>query len=84
MTVSDNTIVAEGLGYVFKNLGEKRLNVSKKMAKSVFKSSGRAPKSGANVGTTFAFRSPKAALSSLPHVIHFYPTGKGVNLGKFV
>ena len=35
MTVSDNTIKAEGLGDFFKNLGKKRLNVSKKMAKNV-------------------------------------------------
>ena len=32
-TVSDNTIKAEGLGDLFKNLGKKGLNVSKKMAK---------------------------------------------------
>ena len=35
MTVSDNTIKAEGLGDFFKNLGNKGLNVSKKMAKNV-------------------------------------------------
>ena len=34
MTVSDNTIQAEGLGEFFKNLGRKGLNVSKKMAKT--------------------------------------------------
>ena len=33
MTVSDNTIKAEGLGDFFKNLGKKELKVSKKMAK---------------------------------------------------
>ena len=32
MTVSDNTIQAEGLGDFFKNLCKKGLNVSKKMA----------------------------------------------------
>ena len=35
MIVSDNTIKAENLGDFFKNLGEKGLNVSKKMAKNV-------------------------------------------------
>ena len=35
MTVSDDTIKAEGLGNFFKNLGKKGLNVSKKMAKNV-------------------------------------------------
>ena len=34
MTVSDDTIKAEGLGDFFKNLGKKGLNVSKKMAKT--------------------------------------------------
>ena len=33
MTVSDDTIKAEGLGDLFKNLGKKGLNVSKKMPK---------------------------------------------------
>ena len=37
MTVSDNKIQAEILGDFFKNLGEKGLNVSKKMAKIVLK-----------------------------------------------
>ena len=35
MTVSDNTIKAEGLGDFFKNLGKRGINVSKKMAKNV-------------------------------------------------
>ena len=34
MTVSDNTIVAEGPGHLYKKLGEKGLSVSKKMAKN--------------------------------------------------
>ena len=33
MIVSDNTIQAEGFGAFFKNLGKKRLNVSKKRQK---------------------------------------------------
>ena len=35
MIVSDNVIQAEGLGDFFKNLGKKRLNASRKMAKNV-------------------------------------------------
>ena len=33
MTAGDNTIQGEGLGDLFKNLGKKGLNISKKMAK---------------------------------------------------
>ena len=40
MIVSDNTIQSEGLGDFFKNLGKKRLNVSKKMAKNVLSNPG--------------------------------------------
>ena len=83
MIVSDNTIQAEGLGDFFKNLGKKGLNVSKKMAKNVLKNPGRALEIGANVGTAFASRNPKAALTSLPVVINFYHTGKGLYLPRF-
>ena len=83
MIVSDNVIQAEGLGDFFKNLGKKGLNVSKKMAKNVLKNPGRALEIGANVGTAFASRNPKAALTSLPEVINFYHTGKGLYLPRF-
>ena len=82
--MSDNAIQAEGLGDFFKNLGKKGINISKKMAKNVLRNPGRALEIGANVGSAFATRSPKAALSSLPEVINFYHTGKGLYLGKFV
>ena len=36
MTVSDNTIKAEGYGDFFKNLGKKGLNVSKKWQKTYY------------------------------------------------
>ena len=84
MTVSDNTIKAEVLGDFFKNLGKKGLNVSKKMAKNVLKNTGRDLEIAANVGSAFASRSPKAALSSLPEVINFYHTGKGLYLPRFI
>ena len=84
MTVSDNTIQAEGLGDFFKNLGEKGIKVSKKMPKNILKNPGRALEIGANVGSAFASRSPNAALSSSPEVLKFNHTGKGLYLGKVV
>ena len=84
MTVTDNTIQVEGLGDFFKNLGKKGLNLSKMIAKNSIKYPGRPLEIGANVCSGFASRSPEAALSSLPEVINFYHTGKGLYLGKFV
>ena len=49
MTVSDNKILAEGLGDFFEYLGIKRLYASKKMAKNVVKNRGRALDITANV-----------------------------------
>ena len=84
MIVSDNVIQAEGLGDFFKNLGKKRLNVSKKMAKNVFSNPGRALDLTAKIATAAASRNSKQALSTLPELITFYNTGKGLYLGKFV
>ena len=84
MTVSDKTIQAESLADFFKSLGKEGLNVSKKMAKNVTKNPGRALEFGANVGSAFATKNPKAVLSSLPEVIIFYHTGRGLYLGKLV
>ena len=84
MTVSDKAIQAEGLGSFFKELGRISAKAGKKLATIVLKNPGRALKIGANVGTAFAAGSRKAALSSLPEVINFYRTGKGLYLGKFV
>ena len=84
MIASDNTIVAEGSVEFFKNIGRKGLNVSKKMAKNILENPGKALEIVANVGTAFASRSPKAALSSLPVMINLYRTSKGFYLGKFV
>ena len=78
MIVSDSVIQAEGLSDFFKYLGKKGLNVSKKMAKNVLKNPGRALEIGANVGSAFVSKNPKAALSTLPEVINFYHTGKGL------
>ena len=84
MIVSDNMIQAEGLGDFFKNLGKKGLNVSKKMAKNVLSNPGRALDLTAKIATAAASRNSKQALSTLPELIKFYNTGKGLYLGKFV
>ena len=84
MIVSDNVIQAEGLGDFFKNLGKKGLNVSKKMAKNVLNNPGRALDLTAKIATAAASKNSKQALSTLPELITFYNTGKGLYLGKFV
>ena len=84
MIVSDNVIQAEGLGDFFKNLGKNGLNVSKKMAKNVLKNPSRALDITANIATAAASRNPKNVMSTIPELITFYNTGKGLYLGKFV
>ena len=84
MTVSDDTIKAEGLVDFFKNLGKKGLNVSKKMARNVLSNPGRALDLTAKLATAAASRKSKQALSTLPEMITLYNTGKGLYLGKFV
>ena len=83
MIVSDNTIQAEGLGDFFKNLGKKGLNASKKMAKNVINNPGRALDLTAKIATAAASRNSKQALSTLPELITFYHTGKGLYLPRF-
>ena len=84
MIVSENVVQAEGLGDFFKNLGNTGLNVSKKMAKNVLINPGRALDLTAKIATAAASRNSKQALSTLPELITFYNTGKGLYLGKFV
>ena len=84
MTVSDDTIQPECLGDFFKNLGKKGLNVSKKMAKNVLSNPGKALDLTAKIATAAASRKSKQALSTLPELITFYNTGKGLYSGKFV
>ena len=83
MIVSDNTIKAEGLGSFFKNLGKISSKAGKKLATNVLKNPGRALEIGANIATAAATKNPKAALSTLPEVINFYHTGKGLYLPRF-
>ena len=83
MTVSDNTIKAEGLGIFLKNLGKFSSKAGKKIAKNVISNPGRALDLTAKIATAAATKSPKAALSTLPEVINFYHTGKGLYLPRF-
>ena len=84
MIVSDNLIQAEGLGDFFKNHGKKGLNVSKKKAKNVLCNPGRVLDLTAKIATAAASKNSKQALSTLPELITFCNTGKGLYLGKFV
>ena len=83
MIVSDNVIQAEGLGNFFKNLGKISSKAGKKIAKNVLSNPGRALDLTAKIATAAATKSPKAALSTLPEVIYFYHTGKGLYLPRF-
>ena len=84
ITVSDNTVKAEGLSNFFKSLGKISAKTGKKLANNLLKNPARALEIGANVATAAASRNPKAALSTAPEVINFYHTGKDLYLGKFV
>ena len=84
MIVSDNIIQAEGLGDFFKNLRKISAKAGKKLAKNVISNPGRALDLTAKIATAATTKSPKAALSTLPEVINFYHSGKGLYLGKFV
>ena len=84
MIVSDNVIQAEGLGSFFKNLGEISAKAGKKLAKNVLSNPGRALDLTAKIATAAASKNSKQALSTLPELITFYNTGKGLYLGKFV
>ena len=84
MTVSDNTIKAEGLSSFFKNLGKLSAKAGKKLTTNILKNPGRALEIGANVATAAASRNPKNVISTLLEVINFYHKGRGVYLGKFI
>ena len=57
--------------------------MGKKLSKNVLRNPGRALEIGANVGSAFASRNPKAVLS-LPVAISFYHREKGFYLCNFV
>ena len=82
MTVSDNTIKAEGLSSFFKILGKTSSKAGKKLAKNMLSNPGRALDLTATTATAAAIKSPKAALSTVPEVINFYHTGISESLYK--
>ena len=83
MTVSDNTIQAEGLSDFFKNSGKRGLNVSKKTTKNVLKNPSRAVDFTANIATAAAKRNSKNVMKTLPKLITFSYTDKSLYLVKF-
>ena len=76
MTVSENTVQAEGQGSGFKKLGRISAKAGKKLAANVLESPGRVFEITSSIATAAATKIPNAALSSLPKVETFYYTGK--------
>ena len=83
MTVSDNKIQTESLSSLFKSLGRISAKAGKKLATNVLKNPSRASEASANIDTAAVTKSPKAVKSSLPEVIGFYRTAKGLYLSRF-
>ena len=54
------------------------------MVKNVLKNPSRAFDITANIATAAVSRNPKNVMSTLPEMITFYSTGKGLYLGKIV
>ena len=54
------------------------------MAENVLKNPIRALDILAIIATAAAIRIPKNVMKSLPELINFYSTGKGLHLGKFI
>ena len=54
------------------------------MAKNVLSNPGRALDLTAKIATAALSKNSKEALSTLPELITFYNTGKGLYLGKFI
>ena len=53
------------------------------MAKNVLKNPGRALDITANIATSAASRNPKNVMTTVPELITFYNTGKGLYPGEF-
>ena len=83
MTVSDNTIQAEGISSFSKNLGRISAKAGKIKATNVKKSLGRAFENTSNIATVAVTKNPKATLSSLPEIINFYHCGRDLYLPRF-
>ena len=54
------------------------------MAKNVLENPSRALDITAKITTAAASRNPRNLMKSLPEILTFYNTGRGVYLGKFV
>ena len=65
-------------------MGKISAKAGKNLAKNFLSNPGRALDLTAKIATAATTKSPKAALSTLPEVINFYHTGRGLYLGKFV
>ena len=63
---------------------QKRTECIKKMAKNVLDNPARSLDITANVATAAVSRNAKNVMKSLPELLTFYNTGKGLYLGKFV
>ena len=76
MTVSDETIEAEGLKDFFKSVGRATVNFGKKVAKNPV----RALEIASKIRSAAASRNPKAALAATPDLIKFATTGEGIKV----
>ena len=72
------------MGEFFKKSGGSSAIAGEKMATTVMKSLGRVSEIGANIGSAAVSKIPRAASSSIPDVLLFYRTGKGLYLGILV
>ena len=84
MVISDNTIQAEGINNFFENRGRNSAKAGKKLATNVLKNPGRALDNTANIATAAASGNSIKIFSTLPEVINFYHTGKGLYLPGFI
>ena len=83
MIVGDKSTQAEELCGFSNNLGRISAKTGKKLTTNVLKKPSRALELSSNLATAAATKSLKVALSSLPEVISFYHTSKGLYLGNF-
>ena len=84
MTVSVNTKQVDGIGEFFNNSVKKELNVSKKWARNVLSNPEGALDLTAKIDAAAVCKNSKQAPPTLPELITFYNTGKGLYLGNFV
>ena len=74
MTVSDETIEAEGLKDFFKSVGRATFYFEKKVANNLV----RALEIASKIRSAAASRNPRAALSATPDLFKFATTGEGI------